>query len=75
MGTFKEGHMTKNILQLKSLLEPLSILQRLMEKSGCPWMIIGGIVASLLGEPRFIADVDIVVLIEDKDISGVTISG
>ncbi len=38
-------------------------------------MIIGGIVASLLGEPRFIADVDIVVLIEDKDISGVTISG
>jgi len=32
-------------------------------------MLIGGVAASLLGKPRFTADVDAVVLIEDKELS------
>lgn len=53
---------------LKPLLEPLSILKRLLEKSGCQWMLIGGVAASLLGKPRFTSDVDVVALIEDKEL-------
>lgn len=56
--------------QLKPLLEPLSVLKRLLEKLGCQWMIIGGVAASLLGKPRFTADVDAVALIEDEEITG-----
>jgi hypothetical protein len=64
--------MSKKIPLLEPLLKPLSALQKLMEKSNCPWMIIGGIAASLLGKPRFTADVDVVILLEDdKDISTV----
>ena len=53
---------------VKHLLEPFSDLQKLMEKCKCPWMVIGGMAASLLGKPRFTADVDIVILIDDEDI-------
>lgn len=55
--------------ELKPLIAPLSGLKRLLEKSGCRWMIIGGVAASLLGKPRFTADVDAVALIEDKELS------
>ncbi|MFH1128191.1 MAG: nucleotidyl transferase AbiEii/AbiGii toxin family protein [Candidatus Omnitrophota bacterium] len=55
--------------ELKPLLEPLSVLKRLLEGAGCQWMIIGGVAASLLGKPRFTADVDAVALIEDKEFS------
>jgi len=54
--------------ELKPLLEPLSVLKRLLEKAECQWMIIGGVAASLLGKPRFTADVDAVALIEDKEL-------
>ncbi len=54
--------------ELKPILAPLSILKRLLEKTGCQWMIIGGVAASLLGKPRFTADVDVLVLIEDKEL-------
>lgn len=68
MADFKKGHIVKSRIQLESLLEPLSAVQGLMEKSACPWMIIGGIAAGLLGKPRFTADVDIVILLGDKRI-------
>jgi predicted nucleotidyltransferase len=55
--------------ELKPLLEPLAVLRRLLEETGCQWMLIGGVAASLLGKPRFTADVDAVVLIEDKELS------
>jgi len=54
---------------LKPLLEPLFLVKRLLEKTCCQWMIIGGVAASLLGRPRFTADIDAVVLIEDKELS------
>lgn len=62
--------MKNNKAILGHLLEPLSALERLMKKTRSPWMIIGGVAASLLGKPRFTADVDVVVLIDDEDISG-----
>lgn len=54
--------------ELKPLLGPLSVLKRLLEKYRCQWMVIGGVAASLLGKPRFTADVDAVALIEDKEL-------
>lgn len=57
--------------QFKHLLQPLSSLEKLMKKVGCPWMIIGGIASGLLGKPRFTADIDIVILINDEYISKV----
>ncbi|MFC1496080.1 nucleotidyl transferase AbiEii/AbiGii toxin family protein [Candidatus Margulisiibacteriota bacterium] len=50
------------------LLEPIQALQKLMEISGCKWTVIGGIASSLLGKPRFTADVDAVILIELEEI-------
>ncbi len=60
--------MTKST-ELNPLLEPLSVLNRLLERIGCQWMIIGGVAASLLGKPRFTADIDAVLLIDDKELS------
>ena len=54
--------------EFKHLLAPLAALKRLLDKSGCQWMIIGGVAASLLGKPRLTADVDAVALIEDKEL-------
>lgn len=60
----------KKLKQFEILLKPLSSLQKLMKKAECPWAIIGGIAASLLGKPRFTADVDVLALVEDEDIEG-----
>ncbi|MBI5024198.1 MAG: nucleotidyl transferase AbiEii/AbiGii toxin family protein [Candidatus Omnitrophica bacterium] len=51
----------------KTFLEPFSDLQEFMKDLGCPWMVIGGIAASVLGKPRFTKDVDIVILIDDEE--------
>lgn len=59
----------RKLAELKPLLEPLSVLRKLLEDAGCQWMIIGGVAASLLGKPRFTADIDVVALIEDKELS------
>ena len=56
---------------LRILLEPIAALEKAMKKSKCRWMIIGGVAASLLGKPRFTADIDAVVSIGDKEISGI----
>jgi predicted nucleotidyltransferase len=55
--------------ELKPLLEPLFVLRKLLEEVGCQWMLIGGVAASLLGKPRFTADVDAVILIEDEKLA------
>lgn len=54
--------------ELNPLLEPLSVLQRLFKKTKCQGMIIGGVAASLLGKPRFTADVDALILVKDEEI-------
>jgi hypothetical protein len=60
----------KKLSQFEILLKPLLSIQRLMKKSGCSWVIIGGVAASLLGKPRFTADVDVLTIVEDDDIAG-----
>lgn len=69
MDIVKEGYCVKKPDELKPLLEPLFVLKRLLEKTGCHWMLIGGVAASLLGKPRFTADIDTVVLIEDEELA------
>lgn len=53
---------------LGSLLAPLTAVQRLLTRYHERGMIIGGIAASLLGKPRFTADVDVVLLVSVMDI-------
>ena len=50
------------------LLEPLVALQRLLEHFDNQGVIIGGIAASLLGKPRFTADIDAVILLSVDDL-------
>ena len=50
------------------LLEPLIALQNLIERYDNQGVIIGGIAASLLGKPRFTADIDAVILLGVEDI-------
>ena len=50
------------------LLEPLMALQRLLEHFDNQDVIIGGIAASLLGKPRFTADLDAVILLRVEDL-------
>jgi predicted nucleotidyltransferase len=51
------------------LLEPLGALQRLMDLFDRRGVIIGGIAASLLGQPRLTADIDAVILSSVQEIS------
>lgn len=60
----------KKTSPVESLFEPIAAVRKLMVKSGYRWMIIGGVAASLLGKPRFTADVDIVTRIDDENIAG-----
>ena len=50
------------------LLEPLVALQKLLEHFDNQGVIIGGIAASLLGKPRFTADIDAVILLSVEDL-------
>ena len=49
-------------------LEPLIALQNLIEHYENQGVIIGGIAASLLGKPRFTADLDAVILLSNSEI-------
>jgi predicted nucleotidyltransferase len=49
-------------------LEPLAALQRLLERYDNRGVIIGGIAASLLGQPRLTADLDVVLLVSTQDL-------
>jgi predicted nucleotidyltransferase len=53
---------------LTPLLEPLIALQNLLEHFENQGVIIGGIAASLLGKPRFTADIDAVILLQVEDL-------
>ncbi len=53
------------------LLEPLTDVQKWMKTCSCPWMIIGGLAIGLLAKPRFTADVDLVIIIEEENLAKV----
>jgi Nucleotidyl transferase of unknown function (DUF2204) len=53
---------------LTPFLAPLRAVQGLLDAFGGRGVIIGGIAASLLGKPRFTADVDAVILVEMDEI-------
>ncbi|MGH7166045.1 MAG: DUF6036 family nucleotidyltransferase [Nitrospiraceae bacterium] len=53
---------------LTSLLPALGALCSLLKKSKTKGMIIGGVAASLLGQPRMTADIDATVILEDASI-------
>jgi len=58
-----------NIAQNPNLVKVLIALKNFADDFGCPWMLIGGIAAAILGKPRFTADVDAVVLLKNDEIS------
>jgi len=68
MDSVKEEAAMNNSVGQKILLEPIAALEKPMKKSKRKWMIIGGAAASLLGKPRFTADIDAVIAIGDEDI-------
>jgi len=53
----------KSSKSLEPLLEPIKIVQDIILQFGGQGMVIGGIAASMLGQPRFTADVDVLLLI------------
>ncbi|MCB0041954.1 MAG: nucleotidyltransferase [Caldilinea sp.] len=53
---------------LEPLLAPLAAIQRVIEKLENRGVIIGGIAASLLGEPRLTADADALVLLSIDEV-------
>lgn len=52
---------------LDILKEPLTALTKWLQKIRCPYLVIGGVAASLLGRPRATRDIDLVVLIDSSD--------
>lgn len=56
------------------LLEPLTALQHLLELFGNRGLIIGGVAASLLGQPRLTADLDAVIILSTLEISKLLIA-
>jgi len=52
---------------LDPLLAALQDLQRWMRASGTPYVVIGGVAASLLGRPRFTQDVDVTVFVDPSE--------
>jgi hypothetical protein len=63
MGRTKREGSQSTPSGITPLLEPLTALQRLLERFDNQGVIIGGIAASLLGKPRFTADLDAVILL------------
>lgn len=56
---------------LEFLLEPIIDLKQFLNKIGCPWVIIGGVAASLLGRPRFTAEVRVMLDFDLAELYGV----
>jgi predicted nucleotidyltransferase len=68
MGKAKRKSSRSAPVILPPLLEPLGALQRLLERFDNRGVIIGGIAASLLGQPRLTADLDAVILLSTQDL-------
>ncbi len=61
--------MAKN--EIKPLLSALKTLVDFLSDSKIKNVIIGGIAASLLGKPRFTADIDGLILLPEKELAGI----
>lgn len=68
MGKAKKPIKQPELTGLAPLLEPLAALQRLLTLFDNQGVIIGGIAASLLGQPRFTADLDAVIFLSINDL-------
>lgn len=53
---------------LQPLLAPIAALQRIIEQLNNQGVVIGGVAASLLGQPRLTADADALVLLALEDV-------
>ncbi len=53
---------------LKTFVEPLTALQRLLDRFSAQGVIIGGIATGFLGKPRFTVDLDAMFLASIKDV-------
>ena len=51
------------------LVEPLAAVQRVLDRFAQNGIVIGGIAASLLGEPRLTADIDAVIVLSIDDVA------
>ncbi len=70
MGEIERSDDNPQAGSLDQFLAPLQALQNLLEASQNQGVIIGGIAASLLGTPRFTADLDAVFIMSASEISG-----
>lgn len=68
MGKAKRKYVTTKSVIPTSLVEPLDALQRLIQRFGNRGVIIGGIAASLLGQPRLTVDIDAVIILNTGDL-------
>jgi hypothetical protein len=68
MGKAKRKSSRSAPVILSPLLEPLGALQHLLERFDNRGVIIGGIAASLLGQPRLTADLDAVIILSTDDL-------
>ena len=68
MGKIKRKGKQSETSAITPLLEPLMAVQKLLEGFNNQGVIIGGIAASLLGKPRFTADLDAVILLTVEEL-------
>jgi predicted nucleotidyltransferase len=68
MGKAKRKSSRSAPVILSPFLEPLGALQHLLERFDNRGVIIGGIAASLLGQPRLTVDLDAVILLGINDL-------
>jgi predicted nucleotidyltransferase len=68
MGKAKKRGRKTELAVLTPLIEPLTALQHLIDQFNQRGVIIGGIAASLLGQPRFTADLDAVILMSTEEL-------
>jgi len=70
MGDFERKSSQPATVIQSHFLEPLAALQRLLDRYDNRGVIIGGIAASLLGQPRLTVDLDAVILLSVQDLPG-----
>ena len=68
MGKAKRKSRQTRLIIPPTLLDPLDALQHLLERFENKGVVIGGVAASLLGQPRLTVDLDAVILISIDDL-------